>query len=1029
MAKKTTTREGSGSRTLKIEDLDQIVGGATATHQQYDTTKQSLLSEINNADITNAVAADAASIASNPTSAATIASAIQNIEAQAATDHVSQVAALAALDAATYGNAKVGGNDAIAGELTRVLTNGTGEADLAHVAAIGAIDPATLVKELDQAIQVLAMGSSNGQTALGLQTSAATDWVEAKLVTAAANEATQDNAAAAIVPVAEPTVGYGSTDNSNSPQAQAYAAQYQTDITEAHNATAFQSFLNVQHQGEVAEGNAIIAIEAALGGNLSAIQQDATALQGMTGTAAQAEITAAEHTAGLPNEVTLAALELFTQGNASVQQTLSGELNNLSLEMNLANAVATGAITGSLAVQTLNLIVTDLSTDSVNAATVPSMELGFAAASADSMLATDAAFIAATDTTAAAANTQYNPNLAATDAHQAQLATGLATLLNTTYASEIALSNEITTLKNELGPYASTILSDAGNLTAGNTTLAQQYIAAIEAKAAAAEAAATPGSTAATFSVDAALALLAIYSNGNSTVLSALETRLVNGMAEQDLANLVALGAMPATQAVAILTQAVDTLAANSPNNSVTLVGADNQAITVDRTSAEDWALGQFAKYALPMLNNMAQDMTGLAQAIASFNSSAATAEANALKIAIEEAGNVAQLAALLEGADAQQVVEGLGIDTVWATSSAAGDAAAAIAAGTTWVQTSYGPEAQVSAAAQAQAAAFQSAGDQRELANLALAQEVMQGYLTGIWNQNIAGGQQSDAAIVEADAQSFYLNFAVPAAEYSYGVGADALTEWGITAVYQSEQAFQGDPNLQNFMDLALNSGMIFKGPFPQAANIVDFGLQAMAALMQEGAVSDVIGTEAAGDLGTSFQVLHDAIAGTMNMFSDTILAYGQTAVLLTDDAITVGENSFSLANDLFHGNTGSLGSDAVTLFENIGKGLLDETLADYGMRNYFVPIQDVIPLATDLAQQLIGLETDFMNNSDFASAVGAIQTEAQALVTDIGNLLPSNVDSFISSSFGAIESTLSKGLSDAESWADDAWSWISGL
>src|SRR5258707_11310950 len=113
MAKKTTTRENSGRRALDLEDLEQIVGGATATHQQYDTTKQSLLSEINNADITNAVAADAASIASSPASAATIATAIQNIESHASTDHVSEVAALAALDAATYGNAKIGGTDAI----------------------------------------------------------------------------------------------------------------------------------------------------------------------------------------------------------------------------------------------------------------------------------------------------------------------------------------------------------------------------------------------------------------------------------------------------------------------------------------------------------------------------------------------------------------------------------------------------------------------------------------------------------------------------------------------------------------------------------------------------------------------------------------------------------------------------------------------------------------------------------------------------------------------------------------------------
>src|SRR5260370_183154 len=112
---------------------------------------------------------------------------------------------------------------------------------MAHVAAFGSIDPVTLVKEVDQAIQVLAMGSANGQTALGLQTNAATDWVEAKLVTAAANEAAQDIAAAG-VPAAEVIGGYASS-NANSAQTQAYAAEYQTDMSEAQNATAFQSFL------------------------------------------------------------------------------------------------------------------------------------------------------------------------------------------------------------------------------------------------------------------------------------------------------------------------------------------------------------------------------------------------------------------------------------------------------------------------------------------------------------------------------------------------------------------------------------------------------------------------------------------------------------------------------------------------------------------------------------------------------------------------------------------------------------------
>ena len=45
----------SDGRPLEIADLEQIVGGATATHQQYDTAKQDILNTINNTDISNAI--------------------------------------------------------------------------------------------------------------------------------------------------------------------------------------------------------------------------------------------------------------------------------------------------------------------------------------------------------------------------------------------------------------------------------------------------------------------------------------------------------------------------------------------------------------------------------------------------------------------------------------------------------------------------------------------------------------------------------------------------------------------------------------------------------------------------------------------------------------------------------------------------------------------------------------------------------------------------------------------------------------
>jgi len=1026
----------SEGRPLEIGDLEQIVGGATATHQQYDAAKQDILNTISNTDISNTIAAEAASIASAPTSANTITAAITAIESHATADHVSQVAALAALDAATYGNAKINGTDAVAAALTQALTGGSGEADMAQLAANGA-NPTALVAELGQAVQILALGSSNQNTALGLQANAATDWVEAKLEVAATTAAASYTAEGASATTAEAeAVVQAVLHSGNASQSHAYLAEAEADLAEAQadqtaasNASALQSYLSVQHQGEVAEGTAIDSVITALGGNLSTIQQDAAALQGLSGAAAQNVITAAEHAAGLPNEVTLVALDLFAQGNATVQQALSTEYSSGTLETNLAQAAATGALTGDQAVQTLNLIVGDLAQNSVNASTVPQLEQGFAEATADVALANAAGALATADALAAvAAGSGYAPSatLVASDTHQAQLAASLQTLINTHYSGEVALASELTAITNEVGGNAATYIADGANLIA-NPALAAQYISAIESAAEKAEASATPGSASGAFSADAALNLLAIYSHGNATVLNEIETRLVNGTAETDLANLVALGAIPANQAVSILTQMVDTLAANSPNNAVTLTGADGQSIMVDRTSAEDWALGQLAKYALPMQGNLAAE--GI------FNLSAGLALDAGLQAAektaahdLAESINLAALVGLLEGADAEQVVAGLGIDTAWASSAAGADAAAVIAAGTSTVQTAYGPDQQVSAAAQAQANAIEATAGQRELANMTLAQQIMEANLSSVWSQTIGSGQDAAIAAVQAAGQAFYQNFAQPVGEFGYGVAEDGIDSFGVTAAFYSGETMSADPTLSNFVTFAINTGLIV-GPVKPEVVLIDIGLQGMAAFMQESVVSDIIGTHASGDIASACQILHDGLSGAMNLLGDWAQMQGQAAVQISTDALQVAENAFSLEKDLFSGNIGALGGDATALFDSLGQGLKDLAEDTIGDDLIGVPLSDAGAAFSAVAAVVGGIEKDFMNNADFASAVNAISSEAQSLVVDIGNLLPSSVDNAISDAFNEAKSILSTGASDVESWADDVGDAIASI
>lgn len=999
-------RDGSDSRSLNLEDLDQIVGGAVPAQTQYDNLKQNLLSEINNADITNIVTTEAANIQNGSVTAA---AAITAIETHASTDHVSEVAALAALDAATYGNAKVNGTDAVAAELTKVLTNGTGEQDMVHLAATTTANPANLISELDQAVQVLALGSANQNTALGLSTAAATDWVEAKLNTAVNAEVATDAVDVAVDTATVAAVAVQSAlGEIPVSQFQADQAKLTSDASALSGATALQTDLYAPHQGEIAEGNAIDAVVTALGGNLTTIEQEAAALHGLTGTAALNEIQAAETATGLPNEVTLVALDLFSEGNATVQKALSSEYTGNALETNLATDVAMGGISANLAVETLNLIVDDLAQNSVNSSTIPVMEQGFAVATADTLLASDATALAATDTTAATlANSGYSPNaaLAAADTHQAQLASGLATLINTSYANEVALSNELTALTNELGANASKYISEAESLIT-NPSLATGYISQIESAAEAAEAAATPGSTQGTFSADAALSLLAIYSHGNPTVLNELETRLVNGTTEADIANLVALGAISANEGVAILTQVVDTLASASPNNSVTLTGSDGHSISLDRTSALDWAEAQLAQVVLPMMNILPEDLANLASALVE-GGSALTAAEKAFGLATAEAVNIAEFVGLLEYTDGQQVVAGFGIDAAWTAAAASADATAVINAGTSGYT--------LSADATAQLHAIDVAAGQRELADVNFAQQVTEANLNAYLAANPNSNQLIEMAGVDALTVTYggdFMNNAILAVTQEFNI-------WQFSG---SITASIMDPTAENIIDIPLNLGLIFVGILPDTANVFDLALQGMAALMDTGAAADVLGPELSGDLGAFWTTVHLGLSGVMGLFNDDVLLQGQAAVQLGQDAVQIARNTFTFSDDLAHGNYGALGGDAETLATNLGNAVL--TFAEDYVGDIFIgiPIPEAGAMFSDIVQTLGSVEQSIMGNSDLASVANAISAESQSVLSGLEAMLGSSTDAAIVSGISDAVQWFSGVDGELKGWADSA-------
>jgi hypothetical protein len=512
-------------------------------------------------------------------------------------------------------------------------------------------------------------------------------------------------------------------------------------------------------------------------------------------------------------------------------------------------------------------------------------------------------------------------------------------------------------------------------------------------------------------------------------VLQEIEARLANGTAEADLANLAALGAISATQAVTTLTGMVDALAGASPNGIVTLTASDGSKLTLDRNSAVDWAEGQLAKVILPMQNAVVTDTVNLF--VTTWNNAFGTAShaqvvaaQNALNTAVAEAGNVNALANLLETSHASEVVTGLGIDTAWISARSSADAAAIIAAGTSVVQSGYGYTVpQVSAQATAQANALLATADQQEQTDFTLADQVMQANLNQVWAANAASGQTAAAAAVSNSGSSLADQFAK----------GGAFVENNFRAVQSAVNAVE-DPSFSNFAKLGedVAAGVLT----PKWATALSLATEGMAALMESDAVSGVIGSTAAGDLATTFKTLHDATAGAIALFTDAVEFDGQAAIDLGNQAVTIGENTYTLTDDLVHGNTGALAGDAKTLFTNLGNATLAFAEDMGGIVTIGVPLQDAQAMLTNLGNVLSKVGVDILGASEFASVENDVKSEAQTILQDLENYAPtvgSAIQSALAPMFSSLESSLESGwnsfLSGASSVGDDIGHYLNPL
>jgi hypothetical protein len=527
--------------------------------------------------------------------------AINTVEADAQTQHISTTAALTDLLGATHGN------QAVATALTTNLVNGSSAAELVNLAATGYLHAADVTNIVQVATGTLAAYSQDGHSALGMSQNAAIDVIDVQIATAAQNELNSANfvfvrtqnadlaaglSGAALAAALQPESAAASNTQAFIPAFDSLNASHlaaeQSIVALEGGGAALQTGLNaaianpLQGQGDTSFGVTATVADAFSGQANSALvnqilassavvsQLENVAQGGTLSSAGLSALESAAATAHVSTDLTLVVAESVAQTSA-VQETLATEMTGRLVSGAAETELVNLAANGSLKVQDVNTIVNSVTGALAGLSADGHSALGMSQNAAIDVI--DSKIAAAASNMTAFVNAFDSQNASQLTAAQSIIsleggASAFQTGLNAVVGNPLLAQNA-----NFFGETATIADAFAGNATTG---LVNEIIAASSGNT-------TYAGSAAIQTIDLALALadkFATNTGVQQTLDTELTTHIDNGSLVGNIVNLAGQGQLSQQALTNIVSTVTGVLASHSADGNT--VAGMTQAAAAD---------------------------------------------------------------------------------------------------------------------------------------------------------------------------------------------------------------------------------------------------------------------------------------------------------------------------------------------------------------------------------------------------------------------------------------------------------------
>ncbi len=1071
--KKTGNSKSSSVQTLGLDDLDQIVGGATspapAAHPHDPSQDQAFLATLGN--VAAVVSTAATAVSSGHETAQT---AISTVEAAAQAQHISTAAALTDLLGATHGN------QTVATALTSGLVNGSSEAELVNLAANGHLQAADVANIVQVATGTLAAYSADGHSALGMSQNAAIDVINSKIDTAAHTALTagqnqliaDQNQLASYLAEAKLTqnteievrlveAGLHTAAVVQSDQAavsnmtafgNAFESQNASHLTAAQSivgleggANAFQAGLAaatasnpLQSQSASVFGETASLADAFSGQANSALVNQILASSGVVsqlaqvaqdGTLTSTGLSALENAAALANvstDLTLAVAESVAQTSA-VQQTLATEMTSRLVSGTAEIELAGRAANGYLQAQDVNTIVSSVTGALAGLSADGHSALGMSQNAAidviDSKIDAQAQAQVAGDQHML--RTPNSPGYASSEAALAR-ATNFANTFESQNASQLTAAQSIIGLEGGAAAFQAGLNAIVGNpLQAQNASVFGETAIIADAFAGHATSALVSEILAASKATSGTAAIHAIEQGGTGTSID-----LALALADEFSTNKGVQQALDTE-----LTTRIDNGALAGDIANLALAGKLQGG--QDVTNIVSTVTGVLASHSADGNTVAGTTQAAVSGAIyANIDNQVRTEAANygnlgdtllsqwniaAAVGAYTDRGILAQFATALEISHGTDILTTLGADI--ATKSAQADIqvhavqqAAPPPSAASGILAIIAAMTDTLTGTAAQVAQIEQTAQTAIQADLNQAQHVIESL--GGQAYNAAGGAQT-ISTVSSSVQTA-LNATVNTAENAFNTGLNRALA---TSVGQSVESEVNSPTLAGFVNVGdelgahaiagtLTSKILGGGSVVLAAEGMDY-------LLGQSAVANVLGSHATGDLKTACELI-TTVSGSIQLFASDV-THQAGAVVTSEIAMQadLAKNIGSLGDDLFTGNFSAMKGDAqhlasqfLTDFKSLGStiGSASSALAN--------------ETASVLGNTMNSMYSIISANPDVEAAVSWVSTTGEK-IGDVFNDAGSDIKNTASSAWNAVSNIGSDFVNGLESGWDTFKSW----